>query len=211
MIFNSNEILYWLDLLGITASSAAATLLAKRLRFDVLGVVLTSVAGSVGGGTLRDLLLNRHPVFWLVKLEYLFLITFVSIFVQIFFYKLESKLNKPLRWFDAIGLATFTIIGSQIALAKQMSIPIAILMGVITATFGGIVRDVICRKLPLVLHQEIYISASMLGGIIYVSLLKLNVGESVSALCGMLVVIILRMLSVYRGWQLPNISIMFKN
>lgn len=204
--FSTTALIYVLDLIGVASCAAAATLLAKRLNFDVLGAVLVSVVGSVGGGTLRDILLNRHPIFWLVQLEYLSVITSVSLIVQVFFHQLEKRLSRPLRWFDSLGLAAFTVIGVEAALQVGMAMPIVILMGVMTSVVGGILRDVICRQLPLVLRREIYISASIAGGCVYLILMHYLTLAWVAALGAMAVAMSLRMLAVYRGWHLPNIS-----
>lgn len=168
---SSNTIVYTLDMVGVAACTIAATILAKRLQFDVLGAFFVSFLGSVGGGTLRDLLLNRHPIFWLHDLNYIHFIIGLSLIVQIFYHYVE-RLDKALRWFDALGLAAFTVIGVEAALSRNMSAPIVMLMGVFTAIIGGVFRDIVCRQIPLVLQKEIYITASLVGSVYYLLLLQ---------------------------------------
>lgn len=201
----TSSIIYVLDMVGVAACTAAATMLAKRLQFDIFGAFFVSFLGSVGGGTLRDLLLNRHPIFWLHDLNYLYFIMVLSTIIQIFYHFLD-KLDKSLRWFDALGLAAFTVIGVQAALSRGMSAPIVMLMGAVTAIIGGVLRDIVCRQIPLVLQKEIYITASLLGSVYYLLLLHTDVSEWVRSVTTLLLIFVIRMLAVYRGWNLPDLT-----
>lgn len=206
LIPTASSIIYTLDMIGVFACTMAATVLAKRLNFDLFGAILVSFIGSVGGGTLRDLFLNRHPIFWLHDLNYLYLIIVVSVLAQIFYYSIE-QLDRAMRWFDALGLAAFTVIGIEAALSRQMSAPIVMMMGVFTAIMGGVCRDVVCRQIPLVLQKEIYITASLVGSIYYLILLETSVSDWTRSISTLLLIFALRMLAVYRGWNLPNITL----
>ena len=199
-------IIYVLDMVGVFACTVAATVLAKRLALDIFGALLVSFVGSIGGGTLRDVLLNRHPVFWLEDLNYFYLIVATSLMVQVFYYGFE-KLDKVIRWFDALGLAAFTVIGIEAALSKGMQMPIVVMMGVMTAVAGGIMRDVLCRQLPLLLHKEIYITASLIGSVFYLVLLHFEVSLWLRDVATLLFIFAIRMLAVYRQWNLPNITL----
>ncbi|ABQ13508.1 trimeric intracellular cation channel family protein [Dichelobacter nodosus] len=203
---NTDIVIYILDLIGCAGCAAAASVLAKRVGFDFTGAVMIGAIGAIGGGTVRDLLINRHPIFWLKDLNYLCLITAVALLVQIFYHAVE-RLDKPLRWFDAVGLAAFSVIGFQAALSKGFSAPIVVLMGVITAVMGGIIRDIICRQLPLVLRQEIYIVAAISGGIWFLLLQKINISLWINHLSTMLFIFSFRMFSVYQRWNLPSITL----
>lgn len=199
-------IIYVLDMVGVFACTVAATVLAKRLALDIFGALLVSFVGSIGGGTLRDVLLNRHPVFWLEDLNYFYLIVATSLMVQVFYYGFE-KLDKVIRWFDALGLAAFTVIGIEAALSKGIQMPIVVMMGVMTAVAGGIMRDVLCRQLPLLLHKEIYITASLIGSVFYLVLLHFEVSLWLRDVATLLFIFAMRMLAVYRQWNLPNITL----
>lgn len=201
----TSTLIYALDMVGVAACTIAATVLAKRLQFDMFGAFFVSVLGSVGGGTLRDLLLNRHPIFWLHDLNYLYFIVSLSLVVQVFYHFVE-KLDKALRWFDALGLAAFTVIGIEAALSRGMSAPIVMMMGVFTAIIGGVFRDIVCRQIPLVLQKEIYITASLIGSAYYLLLLKTDVNEWIRSVSTMALIFSIRMLAVYRGWNLPDLT-----
>lgn len=202
----ANSIIYVLDMIGIFACTVAGTVLAKRCNMDMFGAWIVSFIGSVGGGTLRDLLLNRHPIFWLHDLNYLYVILVVSTLVQIFYHTVE-RLDRAMRWFDALGLAAFTVIGVEAALSRNMSAPIVMLMGVFTAIIGGVFRDIVCRQIPLVLQKEIYITASLVGSVYYLLLLQTGINEWLRSISTLLLIFSVRMLAVYRGWNLPNLTL----
>ena len=198
-------IIYTLDFVGVVACTIAATLLAQQLKFDFFGAVMISFLGSVGGGTLRDLLLNRHPIFWLHDLNYLYTILLLSTVVQMF-YGFFARINHVIRWFDAIGLAAFTVIGAQAAISRGMSAPIVLLMGAMTAVVGGVLRDIVCRQIPLVLQKEIYITASLLGSMYYLWLPSDWANSWMRSVSTMILIVAIRMLAVYRGWNLPSLT-----
>lgn len=202
----AGSIIYTLDFIGVIACTVAATVLAKRLQFDLFGALLISFIGSVGGGTLRDLLLNRHPIFWLHDLNYIYVITSVSILVQIFYHYVE-RLDRAMRWFDAMGLAAFTVIGVEAALSRNMSAPIVMIMGAFTAIIGGILRDIVCRQIPLVLQKEIYITASVIGSAYYLAMLHTSVSPWMRSITTLILIFSIRMLAIYRKWNLPDITL----
>lgn len=199
-------ILYILDLIGCAACAAAASLLAHRVRFDFVGAVAIGAIAAIGGGTVRDVILNRHPIFWLQDTNYLYLVTLVALLVQIFYHTVE-KMDKPLRLFDAIGLATFSVIGFEAALSKGFSGPIIIVMGVITSVMGGVLRDMICGQLPMVLRKEVYILTTVAGGLFYLAMLHYSVDVIWRGSLTMIAIFSLRMLAVYRNWNLPSITL----
>ena len=199
-------IIYTLDFVGVVACTIAATLLAQQLKFDFFGAVMISFLGSVGGGTLRDLLLNRHPIFWLHDLNYLYWIIGVSVLVQVF-YDYFKRVDKMLRWFDAVGLAAFTVIGAQAAISRGMSAPIVLLMGAMTAVVGGVLRDIVCRQVPLLLQKEVYLSAALVGGVFYFILMHFGVGLWTRDLLTLLLVLAIRACAIIYNWNLPDIAI----
>ena len=201
-----NTVIYVLDLVGVTACTAAATVLAKQLKFDFFGAVLISFLGSVGGGTLRDLLINRHPIFWLHDLNYLYTVLGVSLIVQMF-YGWFARINDVIRWFDALGLAAFTVIGLEAALSRNMGATIAILMGAFTAVIGGVMRDIVCREIPLVLRKEIYITASVIGSGYYLLAMNAGMGAWTRSISTIVLIAGVRMLAVSRGWNFPDLTL----
>ncbi|WP_352310181.1 trimeric intracellular cation channel family protein [Psychrobacter sp. W2-37-MNA-CIBAN-0211] len=199
-------LLYLLDMVGVIACAIAGTLLAQHKGFDIAGCILVSMVNAIGGGTLRDMALDRHPLFWMTDLNYVVVITVTSLILQIFFH-LYHKIDNALKLFDAIGLAAFSVIGFKIALTQDMSPVIAIMMGVWTAIIGGMLRDIICNEIPLVLQREIYISASIVGSVTYLLLDSLGMDAGLNEFVMLGVIFAVRMLALRFDWHLPSIRL----
>lgn len=199
-------LLYLLDMVGVIACAIAGTLLAQHKGFDIAGCILVSMVNAIGGGTLRDMALDRHPLFWMTDLNYVIVITVTSLILQVFFH-LYHKIDNALRLFDAIGLAAFSVIGFKVALHQDMSPLIAIMMGVWTAIIGGMLRDIICNEIPLVLQREIYISASVAGSVTYLLLDYLGLNPGLNEFIMLGVIFAVRMLAVKFDWHLPSIRL----
>lgn len=199
-------LLYLLDMVGVIACAIAGTLLAQHKGFDIAGCILVSMVNAIGGGTLRDMALDRHPLFWMTDLSYVIVITITSLILQIFFH-LYHKIDNALKLFDAIGLAAFSVIGFKIALTQGMSPVIAIMMAVWTAIIGGMLRDIICNEIPLVLQREIYISASIAGSVTYLLLDSLGVDAGMNEFVMLGVIFAVRMLALRFDWHLPSIRL----
>lgn len=199
-------LLYLLDMVGVIACAIAGTLLAQHKGFDIAGCILVSMVNAIGGGTLRDMALDRHPLFWMSDLNYVIVITITSLILQIFFH-LYLKIDNALKLFDAIGLAASSVIGFKIALTQDMSPVIAIMMGVWTAIIGGMLRDIICNEIPLVLQREIYISASIAGSVTYLLLDSLGMDAGLNEFVMLGVIFAVRMLALRFDWHLPSIRL----
>jgi len=199
-------LLYFLDMIGIIACAVAGTLLAQHKGFDISGCILISMVNAIGGGTLRDMALDRHPLFWMIDLNYVIVITITSVLTQMFFH-LYHKIDNALNLFDAIGLAAFSVIGFKVALAQDVSPVIAVMMGVWTAIIGGLLRDIICNEIPLVLQQEIYITASVAGSVTYLLLAHFGIDASVNEFIMLGVIFSVRMLALRFDWHLPSIRL----
>ena len=200
------SLLYLFDMIGIIACSVSGTILAKHKNFDVFGCLLVSIVTAIGGGTVRDVILDRHPLFWMVDMSYLTVITVSSLVMQIFFRPISKRVDKFLKLSDTIGLSVFTLIGVKVADSMGANIPVALLLGVITIIVGGIIRDMICNEIPLVLQQEIYISAALAGGMVYFALHNLWVAEWIAEISAMLTIFTLRMLAIRYDWQFPTLE-----
>ena len=199
-------LLYLLDMVGVIACAIAGTLLAQHKGFDIAGCILVSMVNAIGGGTLRDMALDRHPLFWMTDLNYVIVITITSLILQIFFH-LYHKIDKALKFFDAIGLAAFSVIGFKVALAQDISPVIAVMMGVWTAIIGGLLRDIICNEIPLLLQREIYITASIAGSLTYLLLDSLGIRPGVNEFIMLGVIFAVRMLGLKFDWHLPSIRL----
>lgn len=199
-------LLYLLDMVGVIACAIAGTLLAQHKGFDIAGCILVSMVNAIGGGTLRDMALDRHPLFWMTDLNYVIVITLTSLILQIFFH-LYHKIDKALKFFDAIGLAAFSVIGFKVALAQDMSPVIAVMMGVWTAIIGGLLRDIICNEIPLLLQREIYITASIAGSLSYLALDYSGVDAVINEFMMLFIIFAVRMLALKFDWHLPSIRL----
>lgn len=199
-------LLYLLDMVGVIACAIAGTLLAQHKGFDIAGCILVSMVNAIGGGTLRDMALDRHPLFWMTDLNYVIVITITSLILQIFFH-LYHKIDKALKFFDAIGLAAFSVIGFKVALAQDMSPVIAVMMGVWTAIIGGLLRDIICNEIPLLLQREIYITASIAGSLTYLALDYWGVDAVTNEFMMLFIIFFVRMLALKFDWHLPSIRL----
>ena len=199
-------LLYLLDMIGVIACAIAGTLLAQHKGFDVAGCILVSMVNAIGGGTLRDMALDRHPLFWMTDLNYVIVITLTSLILQMFFH-LYHKIDNALKLFDAIGLAAFSVIGFKVALAQDMSPVIAVMMGVWTAIIGGLLRDIICNEIPLLLQREIYITASVAGSLTYLVLDYWGLNSIANEFTMLFVIFAVRMLALRFDWHLPSIRL----
>lgn len=195
--------LRWLDLAGIAVFAASGALVASRKEMDVIGFVLVAAVTGIGGGTLRDLLLGRTPVFWLRAPETVAVAAAVALLVFFTAPRVESRF-RLLLWADAVGLSLFAVLGTEIALLAGADPWAAALLGVVTATFGGIVRDIICNEVPLILRREIYVTAAAAGAITFVVLRLEGVWREPAFAAGVLVCFVIRAAALLRGWSLPR-------
>jgi uncharacterized membrane protein YeiH len=191
-----------LDLVGIAVFAASGALVASRKQMDAVGFVLIACLTGFGGGTLRDLLLGRLPLFWLQRPELLAIAAGSALLVFFTAHLFESRF-KALLWADAVGLALFAVLGAEIALIAGADPWAAVLLGVITATGGGIIRDVVCNELPLILRREIYISAAAVAAAAYVALRLAPLPRDVALTGGIALGFALRAAAILRGWSLP--------
>lgn len=162
-------LIFSLDLAGTFVFALSGGLAAARIRLDPFGFAVVAIVTGLGGGTLRNLLLDLHPVAWIADPLYLVVCLFAAAVTFIWAHLLESRLLW-LRIADALGLGLFAVAGTQIALAAGTHGGIAIMMGVTTAVVGGMIRDILCNQVPLVLQKEIYALAALLGSALYVGL-----------------------------------------
>ena len=169
---------------------------------DLFGVLVLALMPAVGGGTLRDLTLGI-PVFWIHENIYLYLATTAALSVPLW-RKLVKQQGQLLIWADAVGLATFSVGGTTVALNQGVSIPIALMMGVITAVAGGIVRDVIANEVPLVLREEIYATAALCGAGSYVILVES--GVPYASFIAVTVALVVRGAGIKYGLSLPRFT-----
>jgi uncharacterized membrane protein YeiH len=157
--------IYLLDLFGVAVFAITGSLAAGKKQMDLFGVVVLALATALGGGTLRDVILGAHPVFWISNPMYIFIGTAAAIATFILARFLRPP-AKALKVADAFGLATFTAIGTQKAMSLGVPDSIAVIMGLMTGVAGGIIRDMLSGEIPLVLKAEIYATASLCGAVV---------------------------------------------
>lgn len=199
---STDALLRWLDLAGIAVFAASGALAAARQRMDAIGFILVAAIAGFGGGTLRDLLLGRVPPFWLRDPAWLAVASGVAVLVFFAAHRLESRF-RALLWADAIGLALYAVLGAEIALLAGSPPWAAVLLGVVTATFGGVARDVICNEVPLLLRKEVYALAALAGAAAFVALQRQGLWRDPALLTGMTVAFGIRAVAIARGWSLP--------
>lgn len=196
------------ETLGVAVFALTGALVAARRGMDPFGFALLATVTGVGGGTLRDLLLGLRPVFWIGDPTDLV----VCIGVSAATYALGpgrvaalegGRRSRALIWADALGLALFAVAGAQKALAAGATGLTAVVLGTVTATFGGIIRDLLAGVTPLVLRQEIYVTAAALGAAAFVAARWLGIEPGPAAALGFVAGFALRALAILRGWSLP--------
>jgi len=198
--------LYILDLVGTVAFAASGAWAGVRRQMDLFGVLVLGLVTAVGGGTLRDLLLGDTPPFSLQNETYLYLSIITSLAVFAGQHRFKT-FERPLLYFDAVGLGTFVVIGTSKAIDFQLGFMGAVLMGVMTATAGGVIRDVLANQVPLILRREIYASACIAGGVLLVLLEKTGMVRSAAGLLAAIAVITVRLLAIRHNWALPRAGV----
>lgn len=196
-------IFYTLDILGTIAFAISGALVAMNKKMDPFGVYIIAFVTAVGGGTLRDVLIGRQPVIWMTDITYVFLIS-SSVFIAILFRKKLKHLQKSLFLFDAIGLGVFTITGTEIGINAHFHPIISIALATMTASFGGVIRDILCNEVPVLFRKEIYATACIFGSIAFIILHHLNIDQTIVYVSTTFIVIAIRLVAVKYKLSLPT-------
>lgn len=198
---NLLQTLYFLDLLGTVVFAMTGLLAASRKQLDLFGAVVIAMVTAVGGGTLRDLILDQ-AVFWVTQNIYLYVVVISTLFL--FFYaRIKPIPITLLVYLDALGLAVFSVIGAQKAMALGLSDPIVIMTGVMTGVVGGVIRDVLMGEVPLIFRKEIYATASFVGISLLLVLVDLEVPTDIAIIASIGVIFTLRMWAILFNISLP--------
>jgi uncharacterized membrane protein YeiH len=200
------DIAWYIDLAGVAVFAVSGALAALRARMDLLGVAVIAAVTAVGGGTTRDVLLDRHPVFWIDDPTYLGVILAAAA-GTLAWTRFAHPPRNSLAIADALGLAFFVIAGAQLTERLGHEWVIVILMGTITGVAGGAIRDVLSAQVPMILRRgELYATAAISGAGFYLVLLAAGLDERLAALGGMLLIVGLRLGAILKGWSLPVLS-----
>ncbi|MBU3992454.1 MAG: trimeric intracellular cation channel family protein [Alphaproteobacteria bacterium] len=192
-----------LDWLGIIAFTITGALVASRNQMDVVGFILMGTVTGIGGGTIRDILLDIHPVLWIERPEYLAICILVSLIVFVTAHLVHSRMRLIL-WADAVGLALFATVGAERAIASGAPPLVAVVMGIITACFGGIIHDLLGQERSIIFSHEIYVTAAMAAASTFVTLHHLELSREVAVSAGVLLGVTLRGGALLWGWSLPR-------
>ena len=194
-----------LDIIGTLAFAMSGALTAMSKRMDPFGVYIIAFVTAVGGGTLRDILIGRTPVGWMVDLEYVFMIS-IGFVLALLFRKRFDQLRTSLFLFDTIGLGVFTLIGLEKGINVGLHPVICIALGTMTACFGGVTRDILCNEIPVIFRKEIYATICILGGLVFFGLRSFNLESDIMYLITSVVIISVRLMAVKWKWYLPTLD-----
>lgn len=196
-------VVYWLDMAGVIVFALSGVILACRSKMDPFGMLVLAAVTGIGGGTLRDLVLGVRPVFWVNDPTYLWVILATVGISLVGFHYIHRLSRGVLPIADAFGLALFTVIGTHKALLLGTSGVVAVLMGMMTGVAGGMIRDMLAQRVPMVLREEIYATAAMAGGTVYVALQALNAPPNVSIATALTITLGLRLAAIHWHLALP--------
>lgn len=196
------SVLFVLEMIGTAAFAISGALAASRKNMDIFGFCVLALMPAIGGGTLRDVILDRNPVFWIESPTYVTVAIVAAIVVYFGVYSPGSR-QRLLLWTDAAGLALFAAMGTGISIDQGTGPIVAVMMGVTTAIAGGMIRDIICNEIPLVLRKEVYATAAFVTGVVYV--ISINVGAEAryALVIATVVGFTVRALAIIYDWTLP--------
>ena len=195
--------LHFLDYAGVAVFAATGALAASRKRLDIVGFIFLAAITGIGGGTLRDMLLGKLPVFWIKQPAYIGVCVLVAVLVFFTAHLIEYR-YRLLLWLDAVGMAAYCVMGAMIGLDAGVSPYAAVVTGISTATFGGIFRDVISGEKSVLLSDEIYITAALLGATSFVLLVSTGLADSVAISIAVMLAFGLRAAALLFGWTTPR-------
>ena len=191
-----------LDYAGVAVFAATGALAASRKQLDIIGFLFLASVTGIGGGTFRDLILNV-PVFWVGNRDYVLICAVVAVLVFFTAHRVESR-YKLLLWLDAIGLAAFSVMGAVKGLAITGSPAVSVITGMLTATFGGILRDLLAGEPSVLLRPEIYVTAALVGAAVFTAGDVAGLPQIVSGLAGFAAAFIVRGGALRFGWAFPS-------
>lgn len=193
-----------IDILGTVAFAISGVSVAMNKKMDAFGLVIIAFVTSIGGGTLRDVLIGQTPVAWMTNMTYVYVILGATVFTVVF----QSKINylrMSLFLFDTIGIGLYTVVGIEKGLMAGLHPIICIALGTMTACFGGVIRDILCNEIPVIFRKEIYATACIAGGLVYFVLRELPIDNKFIFVIAGAVVITVRLIAVKFKISLPSV------
>jgi uncharacterized membrane protein YeiH len=199
---------YVIDLVGTSVFAISGVLsgLSKKMYHDIIALFFIGFLTAIGGGTIRDVLMGSYPIAWIRDPHYLIVIS-SSVMLAVFTRRWwRGALRRPLLVFDTIGIGLFTILGMQKALLAGVHTWAAILLGIITALFGGVIRDTLVNDLPLILDLHLYVTPCLAGALLYQVDRSLGMGSTLNVVVSAGVITLFRLVAIRKGWTLPRIQ-----
>ncbi len=205
-VLNFSTLQAVVEVMATLAFAASGLLAGARKQLDVVGLCVVAGLSAFGGGTLRDVLLDRRPFFWVEHADWLWALMALSFAAMLFLRRRHLALTeRAIQWPDALGLGLFTANGTLVALDAGMPAIVAVLMGVITATFGGVLRDIVCNEIPAAFHDHRpYALCSFVGGWVLVGAVTLDWPQWATISAAAATAVLLRGLALWTGWTLPH-------
>lgn len=196
-------LLYSIELFGVAVFAMAGAIEAARNRFDLFGVLVLAFVSALGGGTVRDLLLDISPLAWIrdLTLAYTALIAGFVMFLLAKFIRIPFR---ALLYADAIGLAAFTVSGTQVSISLELPVLVSVMMGMASGIFGGIIRDIMANEIPLIFRRDVYATASLAGALWLVASQALNLSVGISLLAGFVIILSIRVAAIHWHLSLPG-------
>ena len=195
---------YTLEMLGTAAFAVSGALAASRKRMDIFGFCVLALMPAVGGGTIRDIIIDRVPVFWVSDNRYVAVAIIAALVIFFAPHRKPGGRRRLLIWADALGLALFAALGTKISLQHDTGALVAVMLGVTTAVTGGMIRDVICNEIPLILSREIYATAAFAASLAYVLAAQLELGDNLTLTISVAAGFTIRGLAIFYNWSLPS-------
>lgn len=195
-------LLHYLFIIGICVEAVTGAIAAGRKKMDFFGVMLIACIAALGGGTVRDILFNIYPLTWVAHPEYL-LYTSLFAFLTIFIAHSLARVMKIFLILDALGLSAFVIIGTQKVLSHGMPASVAVISGMVTGICGGMLRDILCNDIPLVLRKELYAVIALAGALLFISLDYFGVSNSINVIITLISIFITRLAAIFFHIEIP--------
>ncbi|MDH1053588.1 trimeric intracellular cation channel family protein [Aquipseudomonas alcaligenes] len=203
-----DRLFYLADLFGVAVFAITGALMAGRKSMDLFGVLVIAIVTALGGGTLRDLILDNHPVSWIRNDTYIWVASLAAVGTVLWVRMTQPIHERGLLIADAFGLAVFTVIGTEVALQHNMPHSTALIMGVMTGVAGGVMRDVICNEIPLIFQKEIYATACLLGSLVFIGMRELGTPHWLDTGVAMLCVLLVRLAAIRWHLALPRFHLL---
>ena len=198
------DFVYTLEMLGTAAFAVSGALAASRKGMDIFGFCVLALMPAVGGGTIRDIIIDRVPVFWVSDNRYVAVAIIAALVIFFAPHNKPGGRRRLLIWADALGLSLFAALGTEICLQHETGPLVAVMLGVTTAVTGGMIRDVICNEIPLILSREIYATAAFAASLAYVGADELALAQPLALAVAVVTGLVVRGLAIAYNWSLPS-------